>query len=31
MRRIKTVFDPRGRMNPGKVLPDPPDADGAAP
>jgi glycolate oxidase subunit GlcD len=31
MRRIKTVFDPRGRMNPGKVLPDPPDADGVAP
>ena len=29
MRRIKAVFDPLGRMNPDKVLPDPPD--GAAP
>ena len=31
MRRIKDVFDPLGRMNPGKVLPDPPDSAGAAP
>ena len=30
MRRIKAVFDPLGLMNPGKVLPDPPAADGAA-
>jgi len=30
MRRVKAVFDPRGRMNPGKVLPDPPAVDGAA-
>ena len=30
MRRIKSVFDPVGRMNPGKVLPDPPDSEGAA-
>ena len=26
MRRIKAVFDPLGRMNPGKVLPDAPEA-----
>lgn len=26
MRRIKAVFDPLGRMNPGKVLPDPSDS-----
>jgi len=31
MRRIKAVFDPLGRMNPGKVLPDLPDSAGAAP
>ena len=31
MRRIKAVFDPLGRMNPGKVLPDSPGTDGAAP
>ncbi len=34
MRSIKAVFDPRGRMNPGKVLPDPPatpDQDQPAP
>ncbi len=30
MRRVKSVFDPLGRMNPGKVLPDPPDTGGAA-
>ena len=30
MRRIKAVFDPLGRMNPGKVLPDSPDSAGAA-
>ena len=30
MRRIKSVFDPVGRMNPGKVLPDAPDSEGAA-
>jgi len=30
MRRIKAVFDPLGRMNPGKVLPDPPAVAGAA-
>ena len=30
MRHIKGVFDPLGRMNPGKVLPDPPDSAGAA-
>ena len=23
MRRVKYVFDPQGKMNPGKVLPDP--------
>jgi glycolate oxidase subunit GlcD len=31
MRRVKAVFDPLGRMNPGKVLPDSPDSAGAAP
>ena len=31
MRRVKAVFDPLGRMNPGKVLPDPPEAARAAP
>ena len=31
MRRIKAVFDPLGRMNPGKVLPDAPEAARAAP
>ena len=30
MRRVKAVFDPLGRMNPGKVLPDPPDSAEAA-
>ena len=30
MRDVKAVFDPRGRMNPGKVLPDLPDSAGAA-
>ena len=30
MRRIKAVFDPHGRMNPGKVLPDPSEAAGVA-
>jgi glycolate oxidase subunit GlcD len=30
MRHIKAVFDPLGRMNPGKVLPDPPVSEGAA-
>jgi glycolate oxidase subunit GlcD len=31
MQRIKTVFDPLGRMNPGKVLPDPLETESAAP
>ncbi len=31
MQRIKDVFDPLGGMNPGKVLPDSPDAEGVAP
>ncbi len=31
MRRIKWVFDPLGRMNPGKVLPDGPDDGKEAP
>ena len=30
MRRVKAVFDPLGCMNPGKVLPDPPDSAEAA-
>ena len=30
MLRIKAVFDPRGHMNPGKVLPDSPDSVGIA-
>ncbi len=30
MRRIKGVFDPLGLMNPGKVIPEPPDSAGAA-
>jgi len=29
MQRIKSVFDPVGLMNPGKVLPDLPDSEGA--
>ena len=31
MRRVKSVFDPLGRMNPGKVLPDESDAAKEAP
>ncbi len=31
MRRVKSVFDPLGRMNPGKVLPDGPDTARATP
>jgi glycolate oxidase subunit GlcD len=27
MASIKSVFDPQGRMNPGKVLPDPPESE----
>jgi glycolate oxidase len=30
MRSIKAVFDPHGRMNPGKVLPDRPEPAGVA-
>ena len=31
MLRVKAVFDPLGRMNPGKVLPDLPETVRAAP